>query len=184
MTWIPSHKGITGNEKADSIAKEAVSSGFRCLFLIPYTDLFVSLKEKMFKRLESYLDDSFRLKGIKYAKHFYTNGKKPWFDKPGFRREQIVLINRIRSDHYNLNQSLHRKGYINSKSCPCGDPYQDVNHIIYNCPLTKEKSEKLRNYLSSANLDSPPDIFPVLRNPSAKLCRLILAFFKSIGVIP
>jgi len=64
----------------------------------------------------------------------------PWYyDKP-LNRKEIVLINRIRSNHYNLNYSLHRKKIVPSAAYSCGDPKQDINHIIFFCPYTTPKS--------------------------------------------
>lgn len=43
------------------------------------------------------------------------------------------MINRIRANHYNLGQSLERKGYINSVRCKCGAEIQDIHHIVMSC---------------------------------------------------
>lgn len=182
LVWIPSHKGIDGNERADRIAKEAVCNGFRCQFKVPYTDFLYAIKERMYKSYISFMDGSFRNKGIKYAQNYYNHKRKPWFSESGLSRSEIVLINHIRSNHYNLNHSLFRKGYTRSGACPCGDPCQDVNHVIFYCPLTRAKAVNLFKYFKTKFPLSPIDIFPLLTDPPVKLCRLLLAFFKSINV--
>jgi len=50
-----------------------------------------------------------------------------------------VIINRIRN-HYNLNFSLFHKNIVNSPTCPYGDPRQDINHIVFYCPISIPKS--------------------------------------------
>jgi len=92
---------------------------------------------------------------------------------------QIVLINKIRSNHYNLNYSLFRKNIVNSAACPCGDPRQDINHIIFYCLITIPKSSPLRSFLVKSFPFCPIDIFPLLINPSPKLIHLLLAYLKA-----
>lgn len=149
---------------------------------VPYTDLLHVIREKMYKSYISFMDNSFRNKGIKYAQNYYNHKRKPWFYKYGLSCPEIVIINHIRSNHYNLNHSLFRKGYISSGACPCGDPFQDINHIIFRCPSTRTKAVNLFKYFKSKFPFFPIDIFPLLVDPPVKLCRLLLAFFKFIEV--
>ncbi|KYN18564.1 hypothetical protein ALC57_09122 [Trachymyrmex cornetzi] len=65
---------------------------------------------------------------------------------------------------------------VRSSACPCGDPHQDINYIIFQCPITNPKSVKLTTFIDTTSPNTPRDIFPLLKKPSAKLCRLLLAF--------
>lgn len=179
--WIPSHCGIDGNERVDRIAKDARKEGQKDDFKVPFTDLYHNLKDRMDDKYKEYMNNSFLNKGLKYAQHYFNHKKKPWFDKLGLTRNEITLINRLRSNHYNLNHSLYRKRYIASGSCPCGDPYQDANHVIFHCPLTRSKAIYLFKYLKNKFPNHPIDIFPILNDPPPKLCRLLLSFFKAIN---
>ncbi|KYN29441.1 hypothetical protein ALC57_01108, partial [Trachymyrmex cornetzi] len=107
---------------------------------------------------------------------------KPWYFKLSLSRSEIVLVNRLRSNHYNLNYSLHRKNMVDSPSCVCGDTRQDANYVIFHCPLTRDKSGPLIGFLRSTFPFNPLDIFPILNQPSRKLCRLLLSFFKAIKI--
>ncbi|KYQ59843.1 hypothetical protein ALC60_01228, partial [Trachymyrmex zeteki] len=78
LFWVPSHKGILGNEIADQLARNACNSNF--LYTKFHTLIF------------------------------------------NLKREEIVLVNRIRSNHYNLRYSFHRKNIVDSPDCACGDP--------------------------------------------------------------
>lgn len=69
-----------------------------------------------------------------------------------------------------------------SPACTCGHSRQDVNHILFYCPLTIQKSDKLRRFIKSEFPAHEIDIFPILKNPCPKLCRLILAYFKSCNL--
>ncbi|KYN39407.1 Ethanolamine kinase 1 [Trachymyrmex septentrionalis] len=70
--------------------------------------------------LNRYLDEEFRWKGLHYEQFFCSQTNKLWFNKYFFKSEEIVLINRLRANHYNLNYSLHRKNIVAPKACPCG----------------------------------------------------------------
>jgi len=182
LVWIPSHVGIRGNEMADLAAKRAAMNGRKPKFKVPHTALYSSIKSNMEGGFRSYLEDAFREKGIHYSSYFYQFSPKPWFYRYSFTREQIVTINRIRSNHYNLNYSLFRKNIIGSGACPCGDSRQDVNHIIFYCRLTRHKSKHLLSFLFRHGISQPFNIFPLIKSPSHKLCRLLSAFFRSNDV--
>lgn len=44
------------------------------------------------------------------------------------------MINRLTTNHYNLNESLVRKGYIGEKKCECREEEQDMYHV-FNCVI-------------------------------------------------
>jgi len=179
--WIPVHKGIQGNEIADSLAKKALTHGFKPNFKIPYSNLFSEIKESLNKSFTSYLNDTAQLKGVIHASLYQNvNSRFPWYyDKPLNRK--IILIIRIRSNHYNFNYSLHRKNMVPSAACFCGDPKQDINHIIFFCPNTTPKSRHLRSYLIEHFPFHVIDIFLILKDP--KLIRLMLSYLRSNNII-
>jgi len=129
------------------------------------------------------LTRDFLVKGIHYHSCFFQHSPptKPWFSHLPLPREQIVAVGRFRSNHYNLNYSLHRKNIVASSVCVCGDLRQDINHIVFRCPLTRIKSLKLRSFLFNCDPPIHQDLFPSLKNPSPKLCRLISAFPKRLS---
>ncbi|KYQ46890.1 hypothetical protein ALC60_14105, partial [Trachymyrmex zeteki] len=105
---------------------------------------------------------------------------KSWFFNKSLKREEIVTITRLRSNHYNLAYNLHRKEIINSPACFCGDPRQDINlyesYIVFYCKQCIDKSAKLRAYLKKHFPMSPIDIHLMLKNSPSTLCRLISAY--------
>ncbi|KYN27520.1 hypothetical protein ALC57_03089 [Trachymyrmex cornetzi] len=76
------------------------------------------------------------------------SAKGPLVFTDGSKSEALVGAEcRLRSNHYNLAYSLHRKGIIDSPTCFCGNSRQDINHIIFYCNQCIGKSIKLRAYL-------------------------------------
>jgi len=184
LAWVPSHMGIWGNERADLLAKQAAFHGHKPKFKIPSTDLFLRSHRALKTQFLASLEKDFYHKGLSYHKHFFNPSlpTRPWFFRNPLPRDQIVIINRLRSNHYNLNLSLYRKNIVNSPVCHCGDSRQDVNHVIFRCPLTRNKSYKLLSHLRRLDPNNGSDIFPLIVSLSPKLCRLVLSFFKSCNL--
>jgi len=181
--WIPSHKGIRGNEIADSLAKKATLQGYKPNFKVPFSDLFAEVKESLNNQFISYLNDAAQTKGVLHASLYQNlNSKLPWYHDKPFNRKEIVLVNRLRSNHYNLNYSLYRKNIVPSAVCQCGDPRQDINHIFY-CPNTVMKSQRLRAHLRENYPNHAIDIFPILKDPDPKLIRLLLSYLQSNDIL-
>lgn len=137
---MPAHKGIYGNETADEIAKAAASNGNKVKIKILHTDLYKETTAACDRMFDSYKQDTVSEKGRMYGRLYLSRSKKPWFHKLDLDREQIVTVNRIRSDHYNLAFSLYRKNLVRIQYCQCGEGTEDVNHIIFYCPLYKTKT--------------------------------------------
>lgn len=91
------------------------------------------------------------------------NSNKIWFNKTSLGREEIVMVNHLRS---NLNSSLHRVNIVDSPACPCGAEFQDANHVIFCCDLYSHKASHLRCYYRSKFHESSDDIFLALSHPS------------------
>lgn len=120
-------------------------------------------------KLNSYLSRTALTKGSHYFSLYANNNNKPWFHNTPLDRSEIVIINRLRSNHYNLNYSLWRKSYINYKACSCGSSSQDINHVIFCCPLFAPHAYKLVTFLSTLTSDPQLDIFPFLVKPSLQI---------------
>lgn len=134
LIWIPSHVGILGNETVDLLAKNAISEGRLSNFLVPHTDFYASIRASHFKIVEKSLLDLSIYVGTSYFNN-YSYSPRAWFSKFNLNRFDIVTVSRIRSNHYNSNYSLFRCNIVNSPFCDYGFPYQDINHILWHCPL-------------------------------------------------
>jgi hypothetical protein len=144
-----------------------------------HTRIYTSTQIVLDRKNRKFLEDYSKSKGIMYGKLFLRFNKKSWFNKQNLNRSEIVTVNRIRSDHYNLAYSLHQKNIVQYQYCCCGEGKKDINHVIFYCPLYRGKAGTLIKYLKSKFPTSPISIFHMLVTPHAKLCRFLTSFLKS-----
>jgi len=93
------------------MARQAASHGHKPKFKIPVTNLFLRSQRSLKVKFLASLENDFYHKGTLYHTHFFnpTLLTRPWYSHIPLPRDQIVTINRLRSNHYNLNLSLYRK---------------------------------------------------------------------------
>ncbi|KYN19327.1 hypothetical protein ALC57_08354 [Trachymyrmex cornetzi] len=178
--WVPAHVGIPGNESADAAAKQAAIEGYKPPLKIPYEDLLTESTAQANRQSEESMKIVSSSKGTLYYENFYNaSPNKVWFHGANLSRNEIVMINRLRSNHINVNESLHRVNMVESPACPCGDPRQSIDHLIFHCETFNSNSSPIRNYIAQKFPDPSPNLLPALRSPSPKLCRLLLAYMKA-----
>lgn len=112
----------------------------------------------------------------------YVANRKNQFAELNINRSFITPIIRLRSNHYNLNASLFRKNLVDSPYCPCGSPWQNFNHVLFNCPLIVAKGRALRRIIAEKTNYNINDISSVLVKPTLKLCRVLATFCKACNL--
>lgn len=180
--WIPSHSGINGNEKADSLAKSASAKEKNVTVILPYTDYYEEYEKMSQKNTEEIIEKKGLTKGAKYFKNFYCKTKKSWFHNVNLNRAQIVTINRSRADHYNLSASLARINIIDSAKCQCGNETQDLNHILWQCELYDTERLKLIKKLEKLRLYLPLNVDNIIAKPNIEACKCISVFFDKCNL--
>ncbi|XP_011333811.1 uncharacterized protein LOC105277263 [Ooceraea biroi] len=147
---MSSNVGVAGNANHDClvsfdgvVALEFGNQSNDTDLLIPAQDIKAHWKEKMFSDLDYYVRREGRSKGMKYCDIFYSNTRKPWFHDVQLDRRQIVIINRLRSGHTSLNQSLFNHHIVESPLCLCNDCNQTANHVCWQCFLFDDERQQL-----------------------------------------
>lgn len=149
LFWIPAHVGIQGNERADQEAREACVSGLDTDLLMPGSDLRSGWKDRLFDDLHEWALERGNQKGKYFFQWFFKPSRKPWFlQRKGrekkrrnknkavsFDRKEVVSINRLRSGHTSLLESLWLHNIVDSPQCDCGMGVQSANHIFWQCPI-------------------------------------------------
>ncbi|BFY97175.1 hypothetical protein BsWGS_00215 [Bradybaena similaris] len=121
LQWVPSHCGVPGNERADSLAKK----GGEC----EQPDNEVTYFEKK-RAIQAIRKD-----------RCSANDDYHTLD----RRGQSIVF-RLRTGHNRLNKHMHRIHVSPTPLCPCGMGEQTAKHVLQECP---EHSELRRKYWPS-----------------------------------
>ena len=143
IQWVPSHVGLSGNEKADELAKMAHD-------LTDMTDApldIMEIKNKIRSTLLSRCQLNYDL--AKQTTHIGSIKSKfipwPWASMKNRRAETALA--RLRIGHSRLKAHLHRFGLVPSPDCDtCGTP-EDTKHILEACSRSRSQRNLLHNTL-------------------------------------
>ncbi|CAK9798615.1 RNA-directed DNA polymerase from mobile element jockey [Anthophora plagiata] len=177
VAWIPAHRGITGNEETDKIAKEATKQDSNQAGKISLDNLNSTWKNQMWEDTNNYTEAN--LKGTLYFQTFYENKRKPWFHNKKLPKYITSWVTRYRSNHYNLAASLARLQIKSSSECERGADYQDLNHILWNCPLYTVSRKKMLYKLQKQGYLSLQKIEPFLQNNNINIIKTVSSFLKT-----
>lgn len=147
--WIPAHKGIVGNERADQMAKAAARSGRDTQLCIPASDFKSLWKSLLKEEFHEWCLSSGQEKGTFYFRNYYQRRSHPWFHKMNLNRRSIVSLNRLRSGHTSLGSSLNRFNIVPSATCSCKLGDETANHIFWLCPRFDQQRFNLISQLKN-----------------------------------
>lgn len=179
FVWVPSHCGITGNEKADRLANQAVACGDLVPF-INYTHDLASLPRSYLRDTWNRLwERSGRIKGKHYFCIQPQVRTKPWFSNIKLSKIVTSILIRMRLGHTTCPAHLARFGIISSPLCDCGD-FGDLDHIFFSCPTYERAS--FYNTLISIHVPFPTNINTLLFNANPPMYNALSDFVASNSI--
>ena len=176
--WIPPHLGIVGNEKSDELAKKGTQKEMLNFSEVPYTDLFEILRTSMLSQTKLTIEDQSKIKVIEYFGVYYNSCAKPWFHKYNLPRKIITTVNRARSGHYHLKESIAKIKVIDSPTCESGKLPQNLNHILWPCDLFDIQRSIFLRKLRKIKMYPPLSIVVIITSPSIKSCMYMCDFIE------
>ena len=155
LEWVPGHKGIEGNEKADEAAKQAAIQKINptrkpSLKSARSNDIHQTLKRQWQeqwtkgRRTACRLRNTSQRPNIKPSLHIYN--------QLGNKRRHIAWIARLRTGHCSLNQYLERFNIIDNAKCECGRGKETVKHFLLTCSKYEEERDKLRREVGAQGM--------------------------------
>jgi hypothetical protein len=165
LGWIPSHCGISGNEWADTWAKQAIETGTQQHNKVYTSDLLTGAQSDLFDAWQHRWDASRVNTGRYYGNIQPQIRYKPWFFK--FRNAPkwvTSTICRLRLGHNCTPVFLAKIRVRDSSLCECGLDEGSLDHIFFNCPrfsyslydvLPKDVPRPIHFHSLLALMDSP-----------------------------
>nr|KAG5705581.1 hypothetical protein BaRGS_034779 [Batillaria attramentaria] len=121
LQWVPAHIGLSGNERADHLAKEG-SQLPQPTIPATYEEAKTLIRSRFHRDWVS-LNDGYRA------------------DQDPIRtleRRHQTTIYRLRTGHCGLRAHLKRIGVADTALCQCGLADQTPSHVLQDCPLHEE----------------------------------------------
>ncbi|KZT64189.1 hypothetical protein DAEQUDRAFT_679008 [Daedalea quercina L-15889] len=151
VEWTPGHEGITGNELADQLAKDAAD-------LAPPHKLAsrASARRRAKERAHKAWIDEW--KNSPPGGRFATANRLPPTDRPRkhfreLKREVFGRVTQCRTGHGHFGEYYHHHVPTEPEDCPCGAPLQTRQHILRDCPRYEPHRDTLRT--ASEHIDLP-----------------------------
>ena len=140
--WVPSHAGIIGNERVDSMVHSATILGCHRFTKVPTYDYFHSFRSFLFNRWQSFWSDLSNNKLCAVKPSVF-----PWSDPGHKNRLCETTLARLHIGHTNLTHSYPMTQYPPTL-CMAFNTLLSLPHILFFCPDARATAFSHLSHLS------------------------------------
>jgi kelch-like protein 2/3 len=174
LVWIPSHVGITGNEKADQLAKNATEKlSIDIHIALEMKDAYRGVKKYIGNLWQKQYDESNT--GAQYRMLEPKIGTKIKYSNK--QRDKEVTITRLRLGKCGLNYYLQKIGCHDNGLCDTCEEPETIEHLLLHC-TQYNIGEHIK--LRCTRLNIEPTVANILKN--AKLIDLTYDLLSQHGI--
>jgi ribonuclease HI/endonuclease/exonuclease/phosphatase family metal-dependent hydrolase len=163
IKWVPAHKGVVGNERADLLAKKAITDSsssenrLPSLLTKPLPASKSATKQAFQKKLQKETQEEW-VKSSRFRRMERTDPRAPSTSYvkliSPLPRRAASLITQIRTGHIPVAKYLHRIGKVPSPTCPaCKQETETIQHFILQCPAHERARQALRYEVGSRDIN-------------------------------
>ena len=114
-------------------------------------------------------------KGLFFFQYF-KNPSTKWSYKLDLDKKTIVSINRIRSGHCSLKNSLFKYNMIDNDICSCGQELKDLKHVFWHCNKYNKEHKNMVKEFNKKRIKTPFDIQVIFKNSKLDLLEIVIDF--------
>ncbi|KAF5350420.1 hypothetical protein D9758_012444 [Tetrapyrgos nigripes] len=156
ISWVPSHTGIVGNERADGLAKDTCN--------LANNEGWIGTRSHAIRRNRERKERQWKRKweNRPITSQYLPANRIPPSLKPtklmketkyGLNREVFGRVTQCRTGHGFIGEYYKRFVPDENVDCPCGEALQTREHVLCDCPIYEPHRDILRG--ASENLEMP-----------------------------